>query len=201
MEKNMASTGRDGHASLSVGVAPKFMVLSACSRQVFHNRVELRRMGVFLSTGVYRATVYAPTKLGMRLRENLVQEVEIREGIRRLRSRTICIAVSRGRTGDRETPEMRQSARYGVRVQRHKRSCRYDVGLGRVGAQPNDSTSEREVFNCEKGLSELVDFAGDPAHAHVVKDVLDGLGAILADISDFPEYDRLAVLVQFKRAV
>ncbi len=84
-------------------------------------------------------------------------------------------------------------AHYGVRTPRHKLIYWYNDDLGQRGARPNGAPPEWELFDCEADPHELVNLAGDPAHAGVFREMVALLDARMAEIGDVPEHDGAAV--------
>lgn len=85
-------------------------------------------------------------------------------------------------------------AHYGVRDQRWKLIYWYNDDLGQLGACANGAPPEWELFDCHSDPSELMNLAGDPAHADVFRRMLAKLDARMAAIGDIPEHDSASVL-------
>ncbi len=85
-------------------------------------------------------------------------------------------------------------AHYGVRDQRWKLIYWYNKDLGQIGARPNGAPPEWELFDTVSDPHELMNLAGDPAHAGVFAQMLTRLDARMAAIGDIPEHDTVEVL-------
>ena len=90
-------------------------------------------------------------------------------------------------------------AHYGVRSDRYKLIYWYNEGLGQIGANDGDEPPEWELFDCQTDPNELVNLAGDPAHADVFEAMLAKLDARMAQIGDEPRHDSAAVLASLDR--
>ncbi|MFV0359011.1 sulfatase/phosphatase domain-containing protein [Tropicimonas sp.] len=87
-------------------------------------------------------------------------------------------------------------AHYGVRNRRYKLIYWYNKDLGQIGARANDAPPEWELFDCEADPCELLNLAGDPAHAGVFAEMLALLDRKQEQIGDIPEHDSAEVLAQ-----
>ena len=85
-------------------------------------------------------------------------------------------------------------AHYGVRDRRWKLIYWYNKDLGQIGARPNGAPPEWELFDTVSDPHELMNLAGDPAHAGVFAQMLTRLDARMAAIGDIPEHDTVEVL-------